>query len=896
MEDDSWLNSDDEGNSFLSSSNSGSSSDGGDPVVSTPNITGRGIDASILGDDDDFTSEKRVIKSKKQKLWEKALEIAKSLTQNMGISNWTGILDEWAAIVDWQKKAQFLVPAKRYPPFFIPCMLQLDDFITETDEKKELIRNMKRLNSQSFTAMKQRWRKYLQQDEEFADALRDFRESEEDYKNPELFLYSISSSSSDEGGLFSGNEPSSSTALAGTTQDLRSEKWNQEKVDKKVKEMLSKRGTRAYDKRQHYRDFVFLREVSEGLRNKLIIDFHILNALNDMIPVTSVVSLPLWTKLYNLIVVLLDHFTNNAELVLCESLDELGLDSESIPPNVVMGHLLFSLDKLSDAYTNALQVTEAPSEQYFVWLAHENPLLKLYFYAKQYYASKKDSRRATIITQKILSLLSYRIDCGQKGQPDPQFPQEDLKFESATPTRGERQDRGEDEDSDDSEEEDEAVEEKEGVTYVTITTPQSIDDKWDLQTLVPELCSYVCQNHTDDRRKRIAILELVYHYAIHGKFYEGRDLLLMTHLQEKIYQAVPAVQVYWNRALAQLGLAAFRLGRIQDAHNCLQELSSTGKIRELLAQGINVSRFQVEKSRDQEKQEQQRQIPYHMHINLELVECVHLCCAMLLEVPNMAHSKDRDTKKRVISKFFVKIFEFYDRQVFTGPPENTRETILVAAKALEKGDWKKCRDLILSIPVLQLLPNTSGILEMLRKEIQEAALRTYLFTFSQYYDSLSLENLSTLFELDTGVARAIICKMISNEDLCASWDQPTDGSLGALLIHSHEPTPLQLQALLYVDKINILLESVENTEQRSYERRGWNTQPQSVQHSTGQQQQQQQTSQSFVKKVAAGPVFVQQQKKQVTTSQGNKVAASNTDASGFSTRARRGKKTTAFKK
>lgn len=131
---------------------------------------------------------------------------------------------------------------------------------------------------------------------------------------------------------------------------------------------------------------------------------------------------------------------------------------------------------------------------------------------------------------------------------------------------------------------------------VVLNPPASIKDDWNIEQLVPELCSFICQHHPEDAEKRSAILELVYHYAIHDKYFEARDLLLMTHLQEKIHQARPSLQVLFNRATVQLGLAAFRLGRINDAHNCLQELCYSQRIKELLAQGINV-RFQGEKTK-----------------------------------------------------------------------------------------------------------------------------------------------------------------------------------------------------------------------------------------------------------------------------------------------------------
>lgn len=122
--------------------------------------------------------------------------------------------------------------------------------------------------------------------------------------------------------------------------------------------------------------------------------------------------------------------------------------------------------------------------------------------------------------------------------------------------------------------------------------------------------------------------------------------------------------------------------------------------------------------------------------------------------------------------------------------------------------------------------------------------------------------------------------MIVSEELAASWDQPT----GALLIHTQDPTPLQLQALNYADKINILLESVDGSDQRGFDRRlamQATTQPQ------GQAQQKKPTS-----PVVTGTTAPTAQRKPVATA--SKLATSSDR--GFTTRDRRAKKANAFNK
>ena len=124
---------------------------------------------------------------------------------------------------------------------------------------------------------------------------------------------------------------------------------------------------------------------------------------------------------------------------------------------------------------------------------------------------------------------------------------------------------------------------------------------------IADLCTYIYQ-HGSDRQKTRAMLCHIYHHAIHDRFLEARDLLLMSHLQETIpVTGDISTMILFNRTMVTLGLAAFRLGKIWDAHQCLSDICS-GRARELLAQGVSTGRFN-DKTPDQEKAEKRRYVP-----------------------------------------------------------------------------------------------------------------------------------------------------------------------------------------------------------------------------------------------------------------------------------------------
>merc|ERR1719317_1311684 len=298
----------------------------------------------------------------------------------------------------------------------------------------------------------------------------------------------------------------------------------------------------------------------------------------------------------------------------------------------------------------------------------------------------------------------------------------------------------------------EVLDQKKGTLEAGKETSSDVLDKF---------CKYVYAKDSTDRLRTRAILCHIYHHAIHDQWFEARDLMLMSHLQDTISHSDPLTQILYNRTMVQLGLCGFRHAEIRDAHNALLDIQLGGRSKELLAQGLLPQRHH-ERSSEQEKIEKQRQMPFHMHINLELLECVYLVSAMLIEIPYMA-AHEFDARRRMISKSFHHQLKNSERQSLVGPPESMREHVVAASKAMRNGDWNKARDFIINDKmngkVWDLFYDADGVRGMLVKKIQEESLRTYLFTYSNVYDSISIPVLADLFELDTTAVHAVVSKM-----------------------------------------------------------------------------------------------------------------------------------------
>jgi translation initiation factor 3 subunit C len=307
----------------------------------------------------------------------------------------------------------------------------------------------------------------------------------------------------------------------------------------------------------------------------------------------------------------------------------------------------------------------------------------------------------------------------------------------------------------------------------------------------------------------------IYHHALHDRFSAARDLFLMSGVQERIADMSSdarsqednvKLEILYNRALTMLGVAAFRSGLYTEAHECLSEICGSGHTKELLAQGISLFRTQHGQERDEraELEERRRLVPYHMHINVDLVDACHLTAAMLLEVPNIA-AADFDPRRRELSRAFRKHLDAIDKKHFVGPPETTRDHIMMAALALADGELDRCVSLVCSLKLWSLWEGrgVETVLGLLKEAIKEAGLVTYLHTYSRYYDALSRDSLADMFQLSRQQVQTLASRLIFNGELMAKWDQPTS----TIVMQQLNPSRLQHLAENFADQVQTLADA-----------------------------------------------------------------------------------------
>ncbi|XP_039295242.1 eukaryotic translation initiation factor 3 subunit C [Nilaparvata lugens] len=814
--------------------------------------------AQVFTFSDEEEDTKRVVRSAKEKRYEDLMNTIKQIRNFKKIKDMSSMLSSFEDLMRAYTKAIPVINKEENgvtPRFYLRCLVELEDFISEVWEDREGRKNMSKNNSKSLSSLRQKLRKY---NKDFEEDIAKFRENpdvaDEDEEQPKSeseqvyffnwkFYFFIaddddgsdssmdwdddsddsSSDSDDDIPGMSIRDRFLKSRNADKDDDEKKERKKERKekerkkarrdeeeddddegpwvavrggvalpsekpkmfpkdaevdislVVKKLNEIVAARGKKRTDRREQIDLLHELQTIADqhnlGVAVEIKIKLAIISSIFDYNPKVSDAMKPeYWAKLLERISETLDLLMATPEIMIGELVTDENENLEK-PPYRIRGCILTVVERLDEEFIKLLKECDPHSNEYVQRLTDEKRVATIIDKVQEFLERQKVSNDLCRIYLRKIEHLYYKFD------PN-------------------------------------VLKQKKGEIPATEVTSVQIMDK---------LCKFIYDKDTTDRLRTRAILSHVYHHALHDNWFQARDLILMSHLQEAIQHSDPPTQILYNRTMAHLGLCAFRHANIKDAHNCLVDLMMTGKVKELLAQGLLPQR-QHERSKEQEKVEKQRQMPFHMHINLELLECVYLVSAMLIEIPYMA-AHEFDARRRMISKTFYQQLRSSERQSLVGPPESMREHVVAASKAMRNGNWANCNDLIINekmnAKVWDLFYESERVRGMLGRLIKEESLRTYLFTYSHVYDSISIDTLAKMFELDKSIVHSIISKMIINEELMASLDDPTQ----TVVMHRSEPSRLQSLALQLTDKVYNFVDSNERifeTKQGNFFLRGGN--------------------------------------------------------------------------
>lgn len=699
-------------------------------------------------DMDNDEGGKKVVKSARDKLLDEMKTILNYISKaGIDQSNSTQLLDNFDLLLRLQIRS--IQQNFGTPPVFIETLIKYNEFIKDLDSKEDDLQFDNKSVAKAYNVLKQRVKKSIKENQQFINEDGNVAISAMEAAISQVPLLSGSGTT---------NLISTQTTTSSNFQDLL-ENTSSGNYFETLQAVIDSRGK----KNVQSSDLI---SVLNGLLNiESISAYQKIMTYLTLIPIRLESSQQLsyqpidqWNETFvtvaNFMSLLEENISKYHVSEFAKYNDNLPVEPEPVNGLVpILGSIFAFVERLDDEFNKSLLNTDPHSSDYLLRLKDETKLYTLLIRVQLYLEKVYLGKHPLALNRIIIKRLNHIY---YKSQPIA-FKLEKLVWKNISYSSSSIIAFSED---------------KDYVTNLINTLIECIASNIKAGKKSNEVNNFATDVEDDIIRSN---LFKIYYHALNltYDFTEIKQMLITLNVNKVRSQSTStSLQILFNRVVVQLGLCAFKSSLIEECHEVLNELLSSSHLREILGQqslqrilhhqstvgnnNTNINLIATEQC-----------LPYHKHINLDLVDIVFMTCSLIIEVPQITafYSGIKIKKTPYTARSIRRILEHFNKQNYQPPAESSRDLIIFSAKAMQSGDWTKCYEYLLKIKVWNQLLNHEEILEHLQKRIKLESLRTYLFTYKRFYSNISIKQLSDRFQLPEDTILEEIPKVLKNMEI-----------------------------------------------------------------------------------------------------------------------------------